>query len=84
MRERVPEKQYYLNPAIATFAEGARLRTRRRTVVLQVCANKADSVKSAILKGGKHEKNALNPDFSSVKFFADRGAGHAAGKRRLR
>ena len=36
---------YCLNPAIVKFAEGARLRTRRRTVVLQVCANKADSVK---------------------------------------
>ncbi len=40
------KKQYDLNPAIAKFAEGARLRTRRRTVVLQVFANKADSVKS--------------------------------------
>ncbi len=49
---------YNLNFAIAKYTEGARLRTRRRTVVLQVSANKADSVKSANPKGGKHGKNA--------------------------
>jgi hypothetical protein len=56
--EIVMEFRYYLNFAIAKFTEGARRRTRRRTVVLQVSANKADSVKSANPKGGKHGTNA--------------------------
>jgi len=51
-------KNFHLNFEIAKFTEGARRRTRRRTVVLQVYANNADSVKSASPKGGKHEKNS--------------------------
>jgi len=49
-----------LSSESALPAEGARRRTRRRTVVLQVCANNADSVKSASPKGGKHWKMLFN------------------------
>jgi len=42
---------YYLNPASVEFAEDARRQGRRRITILQVLANTADSVKSALLKG---------------------------------
>ncbi|MCD6261432.1 MAG: hypothetical protein J7J52_00210, partial [Deltaproteobacteria bacterium] len=41
----------HLNPASVEFAEDARRQGRRRTTILQVLANTADSVKSALLKG---------------------------------
>ena len=40
-----------LNSASVEFAEDARRQGRRRTMILQVLANTADSVKSALLKG---------------------------------
>jgi len=46
--------EYY---AVAKFAEDARRRVRRRTLVLQVHDNKADSVKSATPCGFKCRKN---------------------------
>jgi len=42
---------FYLNPASVEFAEDARRQGHRRTTILQVLANTADSVKSALLKG---------------------------------
>ncbi len=41
----------HLNLASVEFAEDARRQGRRRSTILQVLANTADSVKSALLKG---------------------------------
>ncbi len=46
--ERMREFYLNLNPASVEFAEDARRQGRRRTTVLQVLANTADSVKSAL------------------------------------
>ncbi|RLC27184.1 MAG: hypothetical protein DRH37_11095, partial [Deltaproteobacteria bacterium] len=41
----------HLKPASVEFAEDARRQVRRRTTILQVLANAADSVKSALPEG---------------------------------
>ncbi|MFT5702625.1 MAG: hypothetical protein ACI8ZB_005549 [Desulforhopalus sp.] len=40
-------------------AEDVRQQARRRTCVLQVAVNEADSVKLVIPMGGKHKKNTF-------------------------
>ena len=55
-----------MNPdyAVAEFAEDARRRVRRRTLVLQVPYNKANSVKSATPCGFKCRKNISKISFT--------------------
>jgi hypothetical protein len=50
--------------AVAEFAEDARRRVRRRTLVLQVPDNKANSVKSATPCGFKCRKNISKNSFT--------------------
>jgi hypothetical protein len=50
--------------AVAEFAEDARRRVRRRTLVLQVPDNKANSVKSATPCGFKCRKNISKISFT--------------------
>jgi hypothetical protein len=60
-----------LNPdyAIAEFAEDARRRVRRRTLVLQAPDNKADSVKSATPCGFKCQKNNELPRYKRTGYL---------------
>jgi len=51
--DRRTEIAYNPDYAVAEFAKDARRRVRRRTLVLQVSENKADSVKSATPCGFK-------------------------------
>jgi len=55
-RQKVIKNANALNPnyAVAKFAEDARRRVLRRTLVLQAPDNKADSVKSATPGGFKY------------------------------
>ena len=57
---------WQINPdyAVAEFAEDARRRVRRRTLVLQVPDNKANSVKSATPCGFKCRKNISKISFT--------------------
>jgi len=50
---------FYLNPAVVNFAGDARHQWRRRSNLLQVIDNEADSVKLATPQGKKNEKKYL-------------------------
>jgi hypothetical protein len=51
-------KRHYPDPPAAKFAGDVRRWAHRRTLVRQAPTNKADSVKSAALKGQKNEEKA--------------------------
>jgi hypothetical protein len=63
---QIVSQPFYIIPdyAVAEFAEDARRRVRRRTLVLQTPDNKADSVKSATPCGFKCRKNISKISFT--------------------
>jgi len=69
MAGRLADNYWNLNPAIGEFAQDARRKGRRHTLVFQAPDNAADWVKSPIPQGGKRWQNTCCLQFTEKVNF---------------